>query len=180
MQAKIINALLDYSQKGAAFLQPLKIFYFLRLLLPAKLFIKPDIKLRRPIPAKVSLHSSCNQSAPLGLFIPIQLSASADSAQHIKSVIGLEGKAKANIIGLAVVENGVLQTACCSYNGDSAVSQGDHLRQSARLALARHQEHISACIDLLSQSGDIAAGEAYLVGITVVHFLEEILVLRFA
>ena len=87
-------------------------------------------------PAHITFKCTFNKNVPI--LAVICVNTSVNSAEHIVCVISLECKSVA--LSVAAVGDRVLKTSCFTNDRQCAVAKRNHLRKSARLALAWHKE----------------------------------------
>ena len=110
-----------------------------------------DVAVSRAVPAEVALHALHHELLPCRLVETEYAAGLADHVQHVVRIVACEAEAIARACVVDEGMDGVLEAAGLANDRNIAVAQRDHLRQTARLELGRHQEHIRARIDAVGQ-----------------------------
>ena len=96
--------------------------------------------------------------------------------EHVMGVIAEEGKAIARAQIINKCGYRILEAAGLADNRNGTVTQRDHLCQTARLGLRRHQEHIGTGINLIGQLAREQNGHRNLIRMTALGLEEHLLI----
>ena len=122
----------------------------------ADVLVDVEIVLARAVPGMVAPHPVHHQPAKfLRVGIP-QTERPTERRLDSLIICLMENVAVpllVRTIGIVAVKHRVAQTTDRSYDRDRAIFQRDHLHEPARFVVARHHEHVRACIDEMGQLG---------------------------
>ena len=141
------------------------------------LVVQTLVALGREVPAEVAFHVVLDEVVPVFLVVVAVLCTAAGVIQLVGAVAR---KGEAVALAEGAVVDGVAQAAGLTDDGRCAVTAGDHLGQTAGLALGRHDEDVCTGVDLLRQcrlEADVGTDAA---GVAGAQLREEVLILALA
>ena len=129
----------------------------------------------RLCPAEVSLHGVVHKHIPVIFVKPEEVDGVLYGKEHLVRIVVREREA-GSLAGILVIgPHAVSEAAGLADDGQGAVTHGDHLRKSAGLEQAGHEQHIGAGVHTVAKrlvEGDAGAHTAgVLPGVIAEHIL---------